>query len=76
MNLVSVVKFVIQDIIFDVTYQMLIDILVELVLATESISDVDWVYTLVLKPPLRQHLFWLSHGDLVLVTVLLHLQID
>ena len=55
---------------------MLIDILVELVLATESISDVDWVDTLVLKPPLCRHLFRLSHWDLVLVTVLLHLLID
>ena len=73
MESVSVVKYVIHKMIVDVTYQMLVNILVELVLGAEAVRDVHWVDALVYKPPLRQHLFRLSHRDLVLVTVLLHL---
>ena len=73
--LVGVVKFVTQYLIAAATYQMLVDILVELMLAAEAIGNVNRVQPLMVEPPLSQYLSRLTRWDLVLVTYVGHLRI-
>ena len=40
-----------------VTYQVLIDILIELMLAREAVSNIHWVQPLTVEPSLSQYLF-------------------
>ena len=60
----------------EITYKMLINVLIELVFTAESIGNIHGMNALMLKSSLCQDLVWLSHWDLALVTDVRHLLIN